>query len=102
MKTIRFLLLILFFSKTIDVLSARVDTLAIASAAMNKMYNAAVAIPDSYQKNKSAYPVLYLLHGAFGHFNDWLTHTPDKMLVKNLSDQYNIIIVMPEGETFGW
>jgi putative tributyrin esterase len=48
------------------------------------------------------YPVLYLLHGGSGHFRDWLTSTPDKMLVKNLADKYNLIIVMPEGETFGW
>ena len=63
---------------------------------------AAVVLPDSYKKNKSSYPVLYLLHGGGGHFRDWLTSTPDKMLVKNLADQYNLIIVMPEGEAFGW
>lgn len=69
---------------------------------MNKTYMAAVVLPDSYQKNKAAYPVLYLLHGGGGHFRDWLTLTPDKTLVKNLVDKYNLIIVMPEGETFGW
>jgi len=82
--------------------SATVDSIEIASAAMNKPYMAAVVLPDSYQKNKSAYPVLYLLHGGGGHFRDWLTLTPDKMLVKNLADQYNLIIVMREGETFSW
>ena len=35
-------------------------------------------------------------------FRDWLTSTPDKMLVKNLADQYNLVIVMPEGEQFSW
>ncbi|GEO11640.1 esterase [Segetibacter aerophilus] len=69
---------------------------------MGKTYKAAVVLPASYAKNKTAYPVLYLLHGGGGHFRDWLTSTPDKMLVKNLADQYNLIIVMPEGETFGW
>lgn len=82
--------------------AATVDSLDIPSAAMNKTYKAAVVLPDSYATNKESYPVLYLLHGGGGHFSDWLTLTPDKMLVKNLADQYNIIIVMPEGEVFGW
>ena len=82
--------------------SATVDSIDIASTTMNKTYKAAVVLPESYQKNKSAYPVLYLLHGGGGHFRDWLTQTPDKMLVKNLADEFNLIIVMPEGETFSW
>jgi putative tributyrin esterase len=82
--------------------AATVDTIDVPSAAMNKTYKAAVVLPTSYANNKTVYPVLYLLHGGSGHFRDWLTSTPDKMLVKNLADKYNLIIVMPEGETFGW
>lgn len=69
---------------------------------MNKTYKAAVVLPNSYTKSKTAYSVLYLLHGAYGHFNDWLSKTPNKEVVKNLADQYDIIIVMPEGETFSF
>jgi putative tributyrin esterase len=61
-----------------------------------------VVMPASYSKNNSLYPVVYLLHGGGGRFSDWLTQTPDKMLIKNLSDQYNIIFVLPEGEGFSW
>ena len=83
--------------------AARVDTLAIPSAAMHKTYRAAVVLPASYAKNKKAsYPVLYLLHGAWGHFGDWLSKTPDKLLLHRLADQYNLIIVNPEGETFSF
>ena len=83
--------------------AARVDTLAIPSAAMHKTYRAAVVLPASYAKNKKAhYPVLYLLHGAYGHFADWLSKTPDKLLLHRLADQYNLIIVNPEGETFSF
>ncbi|RFS18460.1 alpha/beta hydrolase family protein [Emticicia sp. C21] len=82
--------------------ASTVDSLDVPSAVMNKAYKAAVVLPASYANNKASYPVLYLLHGGSGHFNDWLNKTPDKMLVKNLADQFNIIIVMPEGETFGW
>lgn len=87
---------------SLSVKAAKVDTLDVPSAVMNKAYKAAVVLPVSYANNKASYPVLYLLHGGSGHFNDWLNKTPDKMLVKNLADQYNLIIVMPEGETFGW
>ncbi|MEJ1239715.1 alpha/beta hydrolase-fold protein [Chryseolinea sp. T2] len=86
----------------IKVQAAKVDSLAVASASMSKTYKAAVVLPESYAKSKASYPVLYLLHGGGGHFSDWLKLTPDKSAVKNLADQYNLIIVMPEGETFGW
>lgn len=102
LKTFRILLLSLLCISFFSSKAASVDTLAIPSAAMNKTYKAAVVLPTSYSNNKSAYPVLYLLHGGGGHFSDWLKSTPDKMTVKNLADQYNIIIVLPEGETFGW
>jgi S-formylglutathione hydrolase FrmB len=82
--------------------AAKVDTLEVASAAMNKTYKAAVVLPSSYAKSKTTFPVMYLLHGAYGHFGDWLKNTPNKDLVKNLADQYNLIVVMPEGETFSF
>jgi S-formylglutathione hydrolase FrmB len=83
--------------------AARVDTLAIPSAAMHKTYRAAVVLPASYAKNKKAnYPVLYLLHGAYGHFYNWLKSPADKQLLHRLADQYNLIIVTPEGETFSF
>lgn len=82
--------------------AAKVDTLEVASTAMNKTYKAAIILPDSYAKSKTTFPVMYLLHGAYGHFGDWLKNTPNKELVKNLADQYNLIIVMPEGETFSF
>lgn len=82
--------------------AATVDTLDIPSVVLKKSYKAAVVLPASYAKSKGLYPVLYLLHGGYGHFNDWLLKTPDKMLVQNISDQYNFIVVMPEGEVFSY
>jgi putative tributyrin esterase len=82
--------------------AATVDSIEVQSPSMNKTYKAAVVLPSSYANNKASYPVLYLLHGGGGHFGDWLAQTPDKMLVKNLADQYNFIIVLPEGEAFSW
>ena len=95
-----FLLALLLAGATTAASAAQVDTLAIPSAAMRKTFRAAVVLPASYARNKKArYPVLYLLHGAYGNFRDWLTQTPDKQLLHRLADQYNLIIVNPEGQT---
>lgn len=104
LKNCRLALSAAFFLSSLCTFAAKVDTLEVPSPSMNKTYKAAVVLPDSYVngKNKAAYPVMYLLHGASGHFRNWLTSTPDKMLVKNLADQHNLIIVMPEGEVYGW
>lgn len=78
--------------------AAKVDSLDIPSAVMQKNLRAVVVLPNSYSKGKATYPVLYLLHGGSGRFSDWISKTPDKMLLQNLADQYNLIIVTPEGE----
>ncbi len=83
--------------------AASVDTIDVASTSMKRTLRAAVVLPKAYSANtRSSFPVIYLLHGGSGHFSDWLKLTPDKMLVQKLADQYNYIIVMPEGEEFSW
>ena len=100
---LRFWLLALLLSGAASAAAATVDTLAIPSAAMRKTYRAAVVLPAAYAKNKKArFPVLYLLHGAYGHFADWLRSPSDPALVRNLADQYHLIIVLPEGEAFSF
>jgi len=92
-------IILLLALKTI---AATVDTIVIASKVMNKSYKAVIALPSSYATNTKLYPVLYLLHGGYGHFNDWILKTPDRTLIQKLADQYNFIIVMPEGEIFSY
>ncbi|WP_128543415.1 alpha/beta hydrolase [Larkinella soli] len=77
---------------------ARVDTLEVPSASMNRTLRAAVVLPERYRKTKRPFPVLYLLHGGTGSFRDWLTKTPDKTLLHRLADEYNLIIVTPDGD----
>jgi S-formylglutathione hydrolase FrmB len=101
-KTTSLLILFVLSITVIYSRAATVDSLDVQSKAMNKTYKAAVVVPSSYSKNNKPYPVLYLLHGGSGHFNDWLKKTPDRNLIQNLADKFNLIIVMPEGETFGW
>lgn len=87
---------------SLPVLAAQVDTLAVPSAVMKKQLKAVVIVPQSYAKSKASYPVLYLLHGGYGHFDDWIRKLPDKTLLQRLADQYNLIIAMPEGEIFSY
>lgn len=101
MKLLPYFLLALLLGQGTLSFGAKVDTLDIPSAAMNKTYRAAVVLPDAYAKSKTAFPVLYLLHGGGGEFSDWLKQTPDKMLLHKLADQYKFIIVTPEGERLG-
>ncbi|MDB5241773.1 MAG: esterase, partial [Spirosoma sp.] len=93
------------FFLTLPLYAAKVDSLDVPSTVMKKNLRAVVVLPESYQsagKSKTSYPVLYLLHGGYGHYNDWITKTPDKTLIHRLADQYNLIIVMPEGEVFSY
>jgi len=102
MKTYRWLLLALFLIFNVTGFAATVDTLQIESVAMDKTWRAGVVLPQSYKKSKTSFPVLYLLHGYSGNFRNWLTKTTDKQLLSNLADQYNIIIVTPDGGFSGW
>ncbi|GAB4039450.1 alpha/beta hydrolase [Spirosoma jeollabukense] len=83
---------------SLHALAAKVDTLDVVSASMNRTLRTAVVLPERYKKAKQPLPVLYLLHGGTGSFRDWLTKTPDKTLLQRLADQYNLIIVTPEGD----
>lgn len=56
-----------------------------------------VLLPPDYENSGLFYPVLYLLHGLFGRFDDWLERTA---LTEYAAD-YQLIIVMPEGGD-GW
>jgi putative tributyrin esterase len=57
-----------------------------------------VILPKNYEANKTQkFPVLYLLHGLTGHFDNWT----DKSKLKDYAANYNYIIVTPEGND-GW
>ena len=57
-----------------------------------------VILPAGYEANKTQkFPVLYLLHGLTGHYDNW----SDKTKLKEFAASYNLIIVTPEGND-GW
>lgn len=44
------------------------------------------------------YPVLYLLHGAYGGYTDWTSNT--RLL--EYAEDHEMVIITPEGGPFGW
>lgn len=78
--------------------AATVDTANTYSAAMHKNIKAVVVKPDGYSKDKK-YASLYLLHGFSGNYSDWILKVP---AIKTLADQYQIIIVCPDGAFASW
>ncbi|RIJ43238.1 alpha/beta hydrolase [Pontibacter oryzae] len=102
MKHVRYILLLLC-TFTILTAQAKVDTLTIQSASMQKMLKAGVVTPTDYQKKKNGpYPVLYLLHGYSGNFSNWLKAAKPAGLLQQMADKYNFIIVTPDGGYSSW
>jgi S-formylglutathione hydrolase FrmB len=63
------------------------------SAALGRSITYRVLLPDGYRSSAVRYPVLYLLHGLDGHYQDWSTRTELAARAARLP----LVIVMPEG-----
>ncbi|MBN3583395.1 esterase family protein [Algoriphagus aestuarii] len=87
--------LLLFLLPSFASAQAKVDTVEIYSPAMKKNLKAAVTTPSSYSASTTRYPVLYLLHGGSGAFDDWHKKVTEPGLVGKLAEEYNLIIVTP-------
>lgn len=75
-----------------------VQNLKLNSKLMVKEMPYRVIVPTRYTTNKTKrYPVIYLLHGLTGHFNNWT----DKTKLTQYAATHNFIIVTPEGNN-GW
>ena len=78
----------------------RIQTIQFASKLVGKTLPYNVLLPLDYNMpaaKTKRFPVVYLLHGLTGHYNNWIEHT-------HLADYvaaYQLIIVMPEGNN-GW
>jgi len=93
---------ILVFSLTILVFAstqaAIIDTIQIYSQSMQKNIYTVVITPDNYTSAKEL-PVMYLLHGFSGNYLDWITKAKG---FEKSADQYNLIIVCPDGGFGSW
>jgi S-formylglutathione hydrolase FrmB len=92
------LLLALIFSFTASgqsvAAAARFETVQFQSKLIGKTLPYNVLLPSDYASTQTTrYPVLYLLHGLFGHYSDWFTKTK----LAAYATQHRLIIVTPEG-----
>jgi putative tributyrin esterase len=70
----------------------------LASKLMAREMPYRVILPPDYSKNSAArYPVVYLLHGLSGHYDNWT----DKTKLDLYAQDHKFIIVTPEGND-GW
>lgn len=80
--------------------AASVETLRLNSKLMARAIPYRIVLPPGYNAKEKAgerYPVVYLLHGLGGHFDNWT----DKTKLAEYAAQFNFIIVTPEGGD-GW
>ena len=92
-------LLLLSFIISFSLFSfASVDTVSIYSNAMHKNIKAVVIKPDTYKKEKD-FAVVYLLHGAYGSYDNWIKKVP---ALQTYADLYKILIVCPDGSVNSW
>lgn len=84
--------------KPTDKTAAKVENFQLNSKLMARQMPYRVVFPKDYETAKDKrYPVVYLLHGLTGHFDNWT----DKTKLAEYAAAYNFLIVTPEGEN-GW
>ena len=76
-----------------------VDTISIYSYKMHKNISCVIIRPNSYKKKIIHFPVVYLLHGFDGSYNNWIKQVPE---INEYADRYQSIIVCPDGATDSW
>lgn len=73
------------------------DTIEVMSTSMGRNIKNVVIVPTQYYSTdlqEQRYPVMYLLHGAYGCYSDWAK----KANLDSLSNEYGFIIVCPDGQ----
>ncbi|MDR3652828.1 MAG: alpha/beta hydrolase family protein [Paludibacter sp.] len=99
MKRLNLLLVTLFISLfAFSRIQVQVDTIAVFSPKMKKEIKNVVIIPENYSAKKH-YPVVYLLHGFGDNYAKWVNAVPS---IKNLSTEYQFLIVCPDGGYSSW
>ena len=79
-----------------DAVAVRDDKLSSRLMAREMPYR--IVLPSNYGSDKQArFPVIYLLHGLTGHYDNWGSKTK----IAEYLAPYQMIVVMPEGND-GW
>lgn len=53
-----------------------------------------IVMPHQKTREKKPYKTLYLLHGIFGNYTDWLTGTR----IQRWAEDQNLVVIMPSGD----
>jgi len=67
------------------------------SESMNRDMPYSIYIPEERDSDER-FPVLYVLHGAWGNHRDW----PERSRIEDYAKNYRMILVFPDGGEFGW
>src|SRR5712675_1774804 len=70
-----------------------VETIQFKSQLIGQVLPYNALLPVGYSESNKRYPVLYLLHGLFGRYDDWVTRTN----LAHYATNYDVIIITPEG-----
>ena len=80
-------------------LDSRLTDLELSTPALKTPAHVRVLLPAGYDQNTTErFPVLYLLHGAFGSSGDWTTRGDAEAITAGKP----LIVVMPDGGQGGW
>ena len=89
----KYTLILCFLLAAATASAAKIDTVAVFSAKMQRDIPALVVVPDAGAVRRM--PVLYLLHGYSGSYMTWQRDVTD---LRPLADAYGMIIACPDGE----
>ncbi|WP_406280355.1 alpha/beta hydrolase [Embleya sp. NBC_00896] len=77
----------------------RLLDLTIDSPALGRTAKVRLMLPPRWDRStRRTWPVLYLLHGAFGDHTTWTKHQQ----IRQLADKKGVLVVMPEGGATGY
>lgn len=93
MKRLLFILLLLGLSCTYSQ-----ERLIISSSQIPREHTSLVFIPKDYDSN-SSYPLLFMLHGHSGNYNQWNEVTGG---LQSYADRFRFVIVCPDGFFDSW
>ncbi|MCK4818989.1 esterase family protein, partial [bacterium] len=95
----KLILLLLFVIAFSAVFAGQNDILTIThySESLNREKTFQIYFPPD-AKGDERFPVLFVLHGAYGSYRDWVNRTN----IEDLADNYRMILVFPDGGEFGW
>jgi len=97
MKRLFIFVLLILLSISIYAASKDILTITHFSTTLNQEKIFRVYFPPDAKPGEK-FPVLFVLHGAYGGYKDWI----DRTNIEDLADNYRMILVFPDGGEFGW